>query len=151
MRTPRNLIAGQKKDIVISRLVKPTEKRVVIFGWYRNDGPDVFDDKSRMDNPKRQPIQPLSDVHGSWFVDYSHGVRLVHPIMTLDAPLHRRSVLIEDVLSDPKLAPLLSHEGSLGRSAMRYPSTVTPKHPEGGLVALEEQGIARLLNLRGGT
>ena len=37
--------------------------RVVIYGWHRLDG---------------KPIQPVYAGHVNWYVDYSHGIRLVH-------------------------------------------------------------------------
>lgn len=58
------LIAGIKKDVVFSaRLGEPgRENRVAIYGWHRLDG---------------KPIQPLYTGHVNWYVDYSHGLRLV--------------------------------------------------------------------------
>lgn len=59
------LIAGIKKDVVISgkvtRDIKPN--RVAIYGWHKLDG---------------KPIQPLYTGHVNWYVDYSHGIRLVY-------------------------------------------------------------------------
>lgn len=55
------LIAGHKKDIVRGRQAG----RVAIYGWHYRSG---------------QPIQPLSNVHGASYKDYSHGVRLVRPV-----------------------------------------------------------------------
>lgn len=55
------LIAGHKKDIV-----RPATKgRVAIYGWHYRDG---------------KPIQPYSNVHGEYYRDYSHGLRLVRLI-----------------------------------------------------------------------
>lgn len=66
LRRNRNgLIAGIKKDVVISgKLTRdPKPNRVAIYGWHRLDG---------------KPIQPLYTGHVNWYVDYSHGARLVH-------------------------------------------------------------------------
>jgi hypothetical protein len=52
------LIAGHKKDIVKTH--RPG--RVAIYGWHRLNG---------------EPIQPYSTVHGAYYKDYSHGLRLV--------------------------------------------------------------------------
>ena len=59
------LIAGIKKDVVISGKVPRNAKpnRVAIYGWHKLDG---------------KPIQPLYTEHVNWYVDYSHGIRLVH-------------------------------------------------------------------------
>lgn len=58
------LIAGIKKDVVVSnRLLQDARgHRVAIYGWHRPDG---------------KPIQPLYTGHVDWYVDYSHGIRLV--------------------------------------------------------------------------
>ncbi len=59
------LIAGIKKDIVNSgrRMQEPRANRVAIYGWHRVSG---------------KPIQPVYCGHVNWYVDYSHGVRLVY-------------------------------------------------------------------------
>jgi hypothetical protein len=92
------LISGQKKDIVISNIMAPG--KVVIFGWYNKDG-------SR--------IQPRTNVHGDFYVDYSHGVRLVSPKMNVDGT----EVSTADVLRSSRLSSLLSDEGPLKQGA--YP------------------------------
>ncbi len=58
------LIAGIKKDVVISGKINRDAKpsRVAIYGWHKRDG---------------NPIQPLYSGHVNWYVDYSHGIRLV--------------------------------------------------------------------------
>ena len=57
-------------------------------------------------------IQPLTIVHVDWYVDYSHGIRLVKRLILLDG-IPRD---IRDVLKDPGLAPLLSHEGAIEKA-----------------------------------
>lgn len=59
------LIAGIKKDVVISgKVTKDTKQnRVAIYGWHKLDG---------------KAIQPLYTGHVNWYVDYSHGIRLVY-------------------------------------------------------------------------
>jgi len=88
------LIAGHKKDVVLSNRLFALPDRVAIYGWHRLDG---------------QPIQPLSTVHGARYADYSHGVRLVWNQVWIDGVPHS----IYDVLADPALAPLLSDEGAI--------------------------------------
>lgn len=91
---PDALMAGHKKDLVMSTRLWSQPDRVAIYGWHR--GPDA-------------PIQPLSTVHGARYADYSHGVRLVSTVVFVnDTP---RSIF--DVLADQDLAPLLSDEGPL--------------------------------------
>lgn len=89
------LLAGHKKDVVLSNRLSGTE-RIAIYGWHRKDG---------------KPIQPLSTVHGARYADYSHGIRLVYAQVCIDGQLRS----IYDVFVDPKLAPVLSYEGLIAR------------------------------------
>lgn len=86
------LTAGHKKDIVLTPRLRRHRDRVAIYGWHELDG---------------DPIQPLSLVHSSHYVDYSHGVRLVAREVTVDGEPRD----ITEVLRDPKLSALLSDEG----------------------------------------
>ena len=95
---PRGLAAGLKKDVVITNRLGEKPNRVAIYGWHHRDG---------------TPIQLLSIVHTNTYVDYSHGVRLVHRKVEVDG----RPRDIRDVLKDAALAPLLSDEGIVLRSA----------------------------------
>ncbi len=95
------LTSGHKKDVVVGRLVKPG--KVVIYGWFRPDGTNV---------------QPRTNVHGDFYVDYSHGIRMISPTMTVDG----QNMLVRDVLRDKNLSPLLSDEGALSASQTRYPT-----------------------------
>ena len=92
------LVAGDKKDLVLTNrlLVKPD--RVAIYGWHRGDG---------------DPIQPLSTVHGARYADYSHGVRLVSATAYVDG----QPTPIVDLLADPRLSVVLSDEGPVPRLA----------------------------------
>lgn len=94
------LLAGVKKDVVVSPLVGAWPGRFVIYGWHRLSG---------------VPIQPLSKVHSDSYVDYSHGVRLVQRAMTIDG----QPADVATVLADPALSVLLSDEGAFTSS--RYP------------------------------
>jgi hypothetical protein len=88
------LVAGIKKDVVITNRLKEKPNRVAIYGWHRLNG---------------QPIQPLYTGHVSTYVDYSHGVRLVRKAMRADGEL----TTVDAVLADPGLAALLSDEGTI--------------------------------------
>lgn len=90
------IIAGIKKDIVICRDLADRPDRVAIYGWHRDDG---------------KPIQPLSLVHASRYVDYSHGVRLVWRMAEVDG----KPCDVAEVMRDPKLAYLFSDEGPVDR------------------------------------
>lgn len=72
----KGLISGIKKDVVITERLRNTDKpnRVAIYGWHQENG---------------QPIQPLYTGHVNWYVDYSHGIRLVYQTIYVDGkPMH---------------------------------------------------------------
>jgi hypothetical protein len=88
----KGLIAGIKKDVVSSG--KITGRNVVIYGWHQLNG---------------KPIQPLYGGHINWYVDYSHGIRLVSRIIKVNG---RRMDYME-VLSHPVYRKLISDEDSV--------------------------------------
>jgi hypothetical protein len=87
------LIAGIKKDVVISGKISRDAKpnRVAIYGWHKLDG---------------KPIQPLYSGHVNWYVDYSHGIRLVHRTIYVEG----KKMDYMDVLKDSLLKHLLCDE-----------------------------------------
>ncbi len=92
------LLAGQKKDLVITNRLRKNPGRVAIYGWQKPNG---------------KPIQPLSTVHAAEYADYSHGVRLVSNI----AYVNGRKRSLYDLLEDPKLASMLTKEGQIQDAA----------------------------------
>jgi hypothetical protein len=96
------LIAGNKKDVVITNRLATHPGRIAIYGWHTPDG---------------KPIQPLSTVHGAAYADYSHGIRLVSNTVYIDG----KPTAIRKVLSDPKLANVLSDEGPVKTLALLTP------------------------------
>ena len=113
-----SLLAGHKKDLVITRRLESHSNRVAIYGWHRLTG---------------IPIQPLSTVHGIRYADYSHGVRLV----SQTALIGGRRMSLYDALGRSGIARVLCSEGpipSLGRiMGNRFPRNVrsTPYSPQG--------------------
>lgn len=89
-----SLLAGQKKDLVITNHLRDKPGRVAIYGWQHPDG---------------KPIQPLSTVHSAEYADYSHGVRLI----STTAYVNGKKRSLYDLLEDPKLAPMISKEGRI--------------------------------------
>jgi hypothetical protein len=87
------LIAGIKKDVVISGKVLRDAKpnRVAIYGWHKLDG---------------KAIQPLYTGHVNWYVDYSHGIRLVYR----EIKVQGRWLDYTDVLKHPLYKRLLCDE-----------------------------------------
>ncbi len=88
------LIAGIKKDVVISNRLTEKPNRVLIYGWHK---------------AANQPIQPLTNIHNSTYLDYSHGIRLIKQDVLVD----EKPMKLQDVLQDETLSPLVSDEGSL--------------------------------------
>lgn len=92
------LLAGNKKDIVVTNRLAEKPNRVAIYGWHKLDG---------------KPIQPLTIVHRDSYVDYSHGVRLMKRAVTVDG----KTWDIRHVLYVNDLTGLLSDEGPITRPA----------------------------------
>jgi hypothetical protein len=90
------LVAGHKKDVVITSDLFETPDRVAIYGWHRRDG---------------KPIQPLYTGHGQSWVDYSHGIRLVSQRMVIDGAARRTA----EILADPDLSVALSDDGPIAQ------------------------------------
>ena len=89
----KGLIAGIKKDVVLSGLVsrylKPNHE--AIYGWHKLDG---------------KAIQPLYIGHINWWVDYSHGIRLIYRTVWVEG----KKMDYTEVLSHPTLKRLLCDE-----------------------------------------
>ncbi|MBN2021974.1 MAG: hypothetical protein JW809_04205 [Pirellulales bacterium] len=100
-----SLVAGIKKDVVLTNRLTEKPHKVAIHGWHYPDG---------------RPIQPLYVGHRDTYVDYSHGVRLLAGDMLADG--RRRKTL--DVLEDKDLCGLVSDEGPIDASALRFGGTL---------------------------
>lgn len=89
----KGLIAGIKKDVVISGKIALDARpdRVAIYGWHKPDG---------------NPIQPLYTGHVNWYVDYSHGIRLVYRKIKVNG----KWMDYKDVLQHPVYKALLCDE-----------------------------------------
>lgn len=88
------LVAGHKKDVVLTPRLAESSDHVAIYGWHDLSG---------------EPIQPLYLGHTDDWVDYSHGIRLVDDTVWVDGEPRA----LADVLTDPEVAPALSEEGVL--------------------------------------
>jgi hypothetical protein len=89
----QGLIAGIKKDVVLTGKIRSSKKpdRVAIYGWHKMDG---------------RPIQPLYTGHVNWYVDYSHGIRLVYRKIKVEG----HWMDYETVLKDKRLHRLICDE-----------------------------------------
>ncbi len=90
------LIAGHKKDVIISNSIKNQPKNVVIYGWHKDIG---------------KPIQPVYGGHYDDWVDYSHGIRLVKDEILLNG----KTVKIQKILRDSTLGRLFCEERVLDK------------------------------------
>ena len=119
--TPGSALAsGLKKDIIVGALMKP--KVVVIYGWFHADNRPYKEILPVTPEQQKiaQPLQPRSNVHGDFYVDYSHGVHLVDGTCTVDGV----TMKTEDVYRSPDLCDLVSDEGPI--RVPRYPSANDP-------------------------
>jgi hypothetical protein len=87
-----DLVAGHKKDVVVTNRLGENPPKVAIYGFYLRSG---------------HPIQPFALPHEDTYVDYSHGIRLVAGTLEIDGVTWR----FADALAEPSVAGLLSHEG----------------------------------------
>jgi hypothetical protein len=94
------LVAGIKKDIVITPRLFERPGRLAIYGWRQLDG---------------RPIQPLTIVHRNRYVDYSHGARLVRNSIAIEGKTEK----LTDLLGDPQRCGFVSDEGPM--NPPRYP------------------------------
>lgn len=98
-RSADNIIAGHKKDIIISNKIYSTDRnydRVVIYGWHLSDN---------------NPIQPVYNGHIALYADYSHGVRFISDVAFINGD----SIQVADILQDSDLSILLSSEGIISK------------------------------------
>ncbi|MBP6688250.1 MAG: hypothetical protein KA160_10370 [Lacibacter sp.] len=99
----KGLIAGIKKDVVLTEQLKPVGKqnKVAIYGWHYLTS---------------KPIQPVYTGHLNWYVDYSHGIRLIYELIKVNGKWMHYS----DVAKDPILFRLLTDEPSFSFIRYRY-------------------------------
>src|SRR5262249_10239889 len=93
-KTLGGLVAGIKKDVVVTNRLGEKPNRVAIYGWHKADV---------------SPIQPLTIVHANTYVDYSHGVRLMKRLVEIDGKPRD----VRHALHSVDSCALLSDEGPL--------------------------------------
>ncbi|MFO0593458.1 MAG: GH25 family lysozyme [Polyangiaceae bacterium] len=93
-----SLLTGHKKDIVVTNRLCHCAHKLAIFGFYQANRKPWQD----LNTKSRLPL-----AHYDLYVDYSHGVRLVHGLMRVGTARMR----VAEVLRDPALASLVSEEG----------------------------------------
>ena len=103
---PGQLVAGHKKDVVQSRKLVKKPQAIAIYGWHRGAS---------------NPIQPLSTVHGAYYADYSHGIRLVSEWAVMEKNGHKEMVVMKELLNS-SLWSLASDEGRIQPAAQSFVS-----------------------------
>ncbi|MDR0541137.1 MAG: hypothetical protein LBH19_02870 [Dysgonamonadaceae bacterium] len=81
------LIAGHKKDVILTSRLRenPKDDRIALYGWHKPDG---------------KPVQPVYIGHVDWYLDYSHGIRLVKDTIYVEGkPMHYTEVMKHPVYS----------------------------------------------------
>ncbi len=96
-----DLVAGHKKDIVITNHALARPGYLVIYGWHDEKG---------------SPVQPEAAPHEIAYRDYSHGLRLMHPSVCVEGT----SMPLAEAVKDPAVGKLLVKNPPL--AFLRYPS-----------------------------
>ncbi|CAN7462692.1 N-acetylmuramoyl-L-alanine amidase family protein [Paraburkholderia hospita] len=110
VQAPGLLREGHKKNVVISPALFVSQRgKLAFYGFFLPNGQPVQHGPGT--------VAVASFAHEPAYADYSHGVRLVHPEMTVDG----QHMLVAQVLAHPVLHRLLSNEGPL--STPRVPAT----------------------------
>lgn len=91
---PGELVAGIKKDVVVTAQLSVKPGKVAVYGWHQPNG---------------KIMQPLSLAHDIHYVDYSHGLRMVQQSVLVDGEPMRLAAL----LADKVLWELVSDEGPI--------------------------------------
>ena len=107
-----SLVAGDKKDTVLTNEYLDHPDSVAEYGWHQLDG---------------TPIQPLYLGHSSDWADYSMGIRFVSSTVYVDVDetgFSNDLRSLGEVLADEQLAPLLSNEGVI--NSARVPINPRP-------------------------
>lgn len=93
-----DLIAGHKKDIIVSRYAVNNPSKLDYYGFFRASG---------------RAIQNAGGgAHDNTYVDYSHGVRFINDTVYLNGqPASYRAIL-----ANPQYAGLISNEGAYNSS-----------------------------------
>lgn len=88
-----SLVAGHKKDVVLSNALSVAYRgNVAIYGWFNRDGSVI------------QGLNPIS--HKVYYVDYSHGLRMVANKCKLDG----YDTTLQDIWKHPKFCKMLHDE-----------------------------------------
>lgn len=95
-----HLVAGHKKDLILSKFALNHPDRLDFYGFFRENG---------------RPIQGSGGgPHEATYVDYSHGARFISQNVLVNG----RPMRYDDVLKSPELCGLLTDEGPYDPSSI---------------------------------
>lgn len=122
-----SLIAGHKKDIVITNRLSEVPEKLFIYGWHYTNG---------------SPIQPLSGAHDVNYVDYSHGVRMVNKDIMVNGSLLK----VKDILQDASKYTLLSDEtGIMTKVEYTVGASTAPAAPKSFAVVPQSDSEIKII------
>jgi hypothetical protein len=105
------LIAGHKKDVIVTQLLDKYPNRVAIYGWHQKSG---------------RAIQPLAAPHDISYEDYSHGIRFIAPVLRiLSNTTLIASMSMQEAYQDPEIGPQLN--GGTRLADVRAARSCTPE------------------------
>ena len=104
--SPGQLVAGHKKDVVLAAVAKSMPDHITFHGFYIGKYPaePCYETGGPGPSCNREMPTPAHPEGKGHFSDYSQGVRLVHPQMTIDGATH----LVSNVLKDRTLCKLIA-------------------------------------------
>ena len=107
---PGHIVAGHKKDVVVSPRLLKNPERIAFHGFYDAKGiPAEPCNENGGASFCLKEIPTVTHPETARFTDYSQGVRLMHPVMQVDGALK----LVREVLADPVLFKLISVDGPI--------------------------------------
>jgi len=106
------IISGLKKDLILScktnyyRELKDGDSASFAANGYTPEGISRYETIYGWRQENGKNIQPSYSKHVNWYVDYSHGIRLIYRIIKIDGKKYD----IYDVLQNSKLYRIISDE-----------------------------------------
>jgi hypothetical protein len=123
------LVGGIKKDVVLSNKITDPNRpnHVVIYGWHWLTG---------------DPIQPLTNIHFDYYVDYSHGIRLLNAQILIDGEVK----IITEILKTQILYKILSDEfGIMTQPTYLTVEDLVPEAPKSFGVISEDENSLKII------
>jgi hypothetical protein len=124
-----DLISTVGKDWILVKKLLSKESLAANYGWhFAGSNFQGIKGEATVSIPGGRLIQGVGTAHNNLHEDYSQICRLIYRYCTVNGDKKD----LADILSDPELAPLISHEGPLGfwRMPGVHKETKLPDYPE---------------------